>query len=169
MGGIIYHLLKQQFLSPTVNLRIDSKDFMKFLANIDYYLALPMGFYEDANTPYPLGKLGDITIHFNHYHTREEAVKKWEERKRRINWNNVYVITNDLDGVTKDDIFSLRNFPCKSMLVFTHQDYPEIPYTRYVGSVERLRSIMNKNYVTGLYNFETWFDYTDWINTNGEL
>ncbi len=168
MGGIIYHLLNARFLSPTVNLRIDSKDFMKFIADIHYYLSLPLDFYDDAKTPYPLGKLGDVTIHFNHYHTREEAVAKWDERKKRINWENVYVLTNDLDGVTKEDIKRLGDFPCKAIMVFTSKDYADIPYTRNVGSEKRLRGMMNKSYITGLYDFETWFDYTKWLNTNEE-
>ena len=168
MGGIIYHLLNKKFLSPTVNLRIDSKEFIKFLNNIHYYLSLPLNFVENADTPYPLGKLGDVTIHFNHYHTQEEARSKWEDRKKRINWDNVYVITNDLDGVTKDDILSLKNVQCNGKIVFTHNDYPGITYTRNIGSEERLRSVMDKSYFTGLYDFETWFNYIKWLNTHGK-
>lgn len=165
MGGIIYHILNIKFLSPTINLRIDSKDFIKFLNHINYYLSLPLEFYDEYETPYPLGKLGDITIHFNHYHTGEEALCKWNDRKMRINWNNIFVITNDLDGVTEEDILSLNNFPCRNKIVFTHQHYKDIPYTFYVGNEEKLKSILKKSKITGMYDFEKWFDYTAFLNT----
>lgn len=164
MGGIIYHLVSDKFLSPTVNLRIDSKEFFKFLNHMDYYMSLQIDFYDDLNISYPLGKLGDITIHFNHYHTKEEAVLKWEERKKRINWNNVYIITNDLDGVTEEDINSIKDFPCHNIIVFTHRHYMDIPYTYYVGDKEQLMKMLKKSVLTGLYEFERWFDYSNFLN-----
>ena len=164
MGGIVYHILRKKFLSPTINLRIDSKDFFKFLNNIDYYLSIPMDFHDEPKIPYPLGKLGDITIHFNHYHTREEATIKWNERIKRINWDNLFIITNDLDGVTKEDILSLKEYPCRNKIVFTYRHYKDIPYTHYVGNEERLKAILLKCKITGLYNFEKWFDYISFLN-----
>ena len=164
MGGIISHLLNKQFLSPTVNLRMDSKSFIKFVSNIHYYLSLPINIIDNTDYPFPVGKLDDVVILFNHYRTEEEALNKWEARKKRINWNNVFILTNDLDGVTKEDILSLKNIPCKNLMVFTHEEYPDIPYTYYVGSKKRIENMMNKNLLTGLYEFERWFDYSKWLN-----
>ena len=39
VGGVIYHDVNQKFLSPTVNLYILPKDFIKFVNNLDYYLS----------------------------------------------------------------------------------------------------------------------------------
>ena len=38
----------------------------------------------------PLGKLDDVEIVFLHYATKEEAEEKWNRRKQRINWENIY-------------------------------------------------------------------------------
>lgn len=166
IGGIIYHLLEEKFLSPTVNLRISSNYFVKFLLNIEHYLSAPLDFDKNANTPYPMGILDDIPIHFNHYHTEEDAFEKWESRKKRINWNNVYVMLNDLDGVTKDDIIALKDLPCQNIIIFTHNRFPNIPYTHYVGNQDKLSKILIRSKITGLYNFETWFDYVGFLNHN---
>lgn len=38
--------------------------------------------YNDEKFDFPTGKLGDIEIRFNHYKTFDEAVAKWDERKK---------------------------------------------------------------------------------------
>ena len=91
IGGIISNELGKKFLSSTVNTRIDPLDFIKFVANLREYLSLDLVFV-DAGESFPVAKLGDVLINFVHYKTREEAETKWMERKKRINWNNVWII-----------------------------------------------------------------------------
>ena len=62
IGGVIYHELGLQFLSPTINLWMHDKDFYKFVNNLGYYLALPLKFVEGIEN-YPTAYLGDILIH----------------------------------------------------------------------------------------------------------
>ena len=38
-AGIIYHRYDHPFLSPTINLWIEQNEFLKFVSNLDYYLA----------------------------------------------------------------------------------------------------------------------------------
>ena len=40
----------------------------------------------------PTGLLGDIKINFMHYKSFEEGVMKWEQRKKRINWDNLFLV-----------------------------------------------------------------------------
>ena len=75
VGGIIYHDANQRFLSPTVNLYILPKDFIKFVNNLDYYLSLTPKV--KMGKAYPIGTLGDIKINFMHYFSPEEAVEKF--------------------------------------------------------------------------------------------
>lgn len=77
-GGILYHDLGLQFLSPTVNLYIKAQDFIKFCENLKYYLSIDQmiqckepGIVEDRK--YPVAYLGDILLYLVHYHTVEEA------------------------------------------------------------------------------------------------
>lgn len=164
IGGIIYHILGQEFVSPTINLRINSKDFIRFLNNIDYYLNQNIETKSPCNTSYPVGLLGDIELHFNHYKDIQVASEKWESRKQRINWDNLYIMGNDLDGVVEEDLKSLIGYPCQNIIFFTHRNYSNIPFARYVGDEIRLRSILRHSKLTGLYDFEKWFNYVEFLN-----
>lgn len=57
--------------------------------------------------------LADIEIRFNHYKTFEEAVEKWEERKRRINWDNLYVMAIDGDNCSEESLQRFDALPYK--------------------------------------------------------
>ena len=50
-----------------------------------------MGWQETLKFDFPIVTLGDIVIYMNHYRGFDEAVKKWNERKQRINWYNFFV------------------------------------------------------------------------------
>lgn len=117
IGGIIYHDANQRFMSPTVNLYILPKDFIKFVNNLDYYLSLTPNV--KMGKDYPIGTLGDIKINFMHYFSSEEAVEKWEERKQRINFNKIFVIMVERDGFDDEDFKE-----------FLKINYPKILFTR---------------------------------------
>ena len=64
-GGILYHDLGLQFLSPTVNLYMKAEDFIKFCENLKCYLSIdemiPCKEPDIAeNRKYPVAYLGDI-------------------------------------------------------------------------------------------------------------
>lgn len=87
-GEYWYYDMKLKFLSPTINLSFDMNDYVKMLENLSWYMKQPVLPYEDKRFDFPTGRIGDIEIRFNHYKTFTEAVYKWEERKKRINWDN---------------------------------------------------------------------------------
>lgn len=58
-----YHDYGRQFLSPTINLYIDSPDFVRFVANLQGYLSLELE--EGPRADCPIGMLGDGKIHFS--------------------------------------------------------------------------------------------------------
>ena len=117
VGGVIYHDAKQKFLSPTVNLYILPKDFIKFVNNIDYYLSLTPNV--KMGKDYPIGTLGDVKINFMHYSSPQEALEKWEERKQRINFDKIFVIMVERDGFDDEDFKD-----------FLKIKYPKILFTR---------------------------------------
>lgn len=41
-GGVIYHDLGLKFYSPTINLFLYPKDYLKFISNLKYYLSLEL-------------------------------------------------------------------------------------------------------------------------------
>ena len=122
MGGLIYRYLELPFMSPFISAGFpDKEDYLRFLSDPERYLnaELSFGGFHNAislgNTP-PTAVCEDTLLLFAHYPTYEEGVKKWNERKTRIDWNNLVVIFNS------DNVDIVRRFtalPYKRKVCFT--------------------------------------------------
>ena len=172
IAGVIYHELGLQFLSPTINLFFEDTDFYKFIRNLKEYLSMELRFVKGVAN-YPTAYLGDILIHFNHYHTEEEAAAKWYERCKRINWDNIYVICSDrpINGnvVTYEDIKCLDSLPyVKAKVIFSVQHYDDIDYILPLPKDDTQDCVkgymMDKTWL-GTWRWEKYFDYVYWLNT----
>lgn len=79
--GVIFHELGMKFLSPTVNLWMNPKDFIKYCSNLRHYSQCKLEFLNPSSyllaniKPYPVARLDDIIIYFQHYATNQEARK----------------------------------------------------------------------------------------------
>lgn len=170
IGGIIYNNLDHRFLSPTINLFISSKDFIKLINNLKVYLNTELTFKETSIGGYPIGLLKDITIHFNHYKSFDEAKKKWEERVKRVNYNNLYIMMHDRN-LDYEDIKRLALIQCKRLILFSAKEYPEFDYVfqfRRYESVGKVGDFVIKD-LDGFREFEKSFDYVDWLNGGDDL
>ena len=96
IGGIIYHDMEMKFLSPTINLYFKSTDFLKMVENLEFYINIPI----DIKTENGLivGYLKDVRIIFLHNNNENLAKEKWEERKKRICFDKLFIICTDRDG-----------------------------------------------------------------------
>lgn len=170
IGGIIYNRLGKQFLSPTINLWFHQDEFIKFLLDMKGYLEEELVFV-DSKYDYPVGQLRDIKIYFAHYKTEEDARNAWNRRKARINYDNLYVIMFDRDGVTQEDLLKLKLVPCKGRVVLSEhkRSYEDVDYLRTLKPNE---SVHGKQFVDmdalGIYTFEKQFDYVGWLNRVSE-
>ncbi len=124
IGGIISHDLGLKFLSPTVNLKILPDDFIKFIENLDKYLNAEF-VKVDSDLPYPVAKLEDITVYFVHYKSFEEAVNKWKERAKRVDYNNLRVIMTAREGASYETLKKFNDLPYKKV-VFDDVAHPEL-------------------------------------------
>lgn len=105
IGGMIYHDLGFQFLSPTINLSFTAEDFLKFVSNLEEYLKMiPRKIKE---IPFPILMLENIKLFCLHYKSCIEAIEAWERRKQRINYDNIFVIATDRDCDNKNDLKAL--------------------------------------------------------------
>lgn len=166
-GAFILHDLGLQFRSPFVNLWLQPKDFIKLLGNLKNYMAIPLEFAIEEGIDYPIGLLDDIKIYFQHYNTEEEAVRKWNERKARINYDNLYVLFKENGKVTKDDLIAFDRLDYQNKIVFTHQSYPDIKSSFYIRGFEDKGSVgdcflfmPDKPYM----EYYDQFDYVKWFN-----
>ena len=101
-GGITYHHMGLQFCSPLINMHINHDEYLRFLSDpslyLDQELQLSQMYIDDTlERPFPVAKLGDISLWMNHYHDFKEAAAIWERRKARIKWDNLFVMFFDED------------------------------------------------------------------------
>ena len=95
-GGTLCKTLGLQFRSPFINMFLSAEDYLKFLRCPRVYMEEKLIFQKTAfehnlKFDYPIYTLGNISLHMNHYRNFDEAVEKWEDRKKRINWYNLFV------------------------------------------------------------------------------
>lgn len=121
IGGVFYHDLGTQFLSPTINLFIKEPDFVRFVLNLRHYIdcELEMRWEEE----YPVGRLDDIEIHFMHYKTCQEAKEQWDRRKKRINWEKIVVLCTDRDGFNETAFQQWKYIPYPKVLFTAQQSF----------------------------------------------
>lgn len=125
-GSVVYHNLRQRFNSPTINLFFSKDDFYQFVLHLKEYLTLELVELEDQNVPYPVGSLTyndqTIRIDFMHYKSFEEAKNKWDERKLRVDFSNIYIIQTVANGITQEYLDSFAALPFKHKMLITHNN-----------------------------------------------
>lgn len=149
LGGVIFHELNKKFLSPTINMWMYPKDFIKYCTNLRHYSQCKLIFvdfyhyfpqYEGKN--YPVARLDDITLFFQHYKTEEEARKKWEERTQRINYENIRCILTERDGCTFEDLKTFLKLPYPTASL-VHTPIPSLPNTHHIKGFEKMNELGN--------------------------
>lgn len=167
-GMFMYYDLGVRYL-PTVNLSMEMNDFVKMAGNLEWYMEQRL---VDARVTdgCPVGILGDIRIIFIHYDSFEEGVRKWEERKRRINWDNLFLIGSEKDGCTYETIREFERLPYENKVIFTHIEYPEFSSAYCAKGFEdkaELGTITNLKKQILKRRYLDEFDYVSFLN-NGK-
>lgn len=129
-GGYIYDIYGLQYLTPTIGLYFFSKEYIKFLNNLPYYLSLECEPLEVKDSKYKeilekrtsnpmLGKVGDVEIVFVHYDSAEEGCRKWNKRRGRVNFDNLIVKYNDQNLFEIEDFEEFKKMYFSNKLFFT--------------------------------------------------
>lgn len=173
-AGFIYHDLGLQFKTPTINLFFKTDQFISFVKDLEYYLKCPLVEVKREDITYPIGMLKssnkkkeNIYLYFNHYATFAEAEEKWNERKKRICWNNICFILdfydsaydiklidefNKLDIKNKIVLIHNKNIHKKNCFCFQYEE--EIVPN---GKLFKFDGLSGKRYLDE-------FDYVDFLN-----
>ncbi|MGX3065835.1 DUF1919 domain-containing protein [Ursidibacter arcticus] len=164
-GAFILHDLNLRFNSPFVNLFLTPTDFIRYLKNIEYYQQQSLTFIETEKR-YPVAKLSNLTIHFMHYSSADEAKNKWQQRTQRMNLAQLFIIMTERDGCTYQDLVEFDNLPFKHKIVFTHKPYPELQSAFYIKGFEQQTQVGDLFEYTGLNGkrYYDQFDYVEWFN-----
>ncbi len=175
IAGVMYHKLGKQFMSPTINLWMHDVDFYRFVHNMDYYLSQPLKFVQGIDKT-PTAYCGDILVHFNHYHSDEEANRKWVERTMRINKDNLFIICADrpLEDsiISHENMLSLKEIPCRGKVIFSTRQYDDIDYIVPLpkdpdGDYVNVYMLDKSKYLKN-WRWEQAWDWVHWLNT-GEV
>lgn len=136
-AGKLYQYLDMPYLSPTVGLYFFADDYIRFLKNLQYYMSLNLKFigYKDSKhsevliehnqTEKPIGVLDDVEIIFLHYKTEEEAYEKWNRRKARINWDNLYIKFSKMNHCTEEHMKQFSELPFEKKILLGTRKNPK--------------------------------------------
>lgn len=167
-GAFMCHDLGLRFNSPFVNLWLPAKDYIKLLGDLEGYLSSELEFVKDETVSYPVGKLRDVTIYFQHYKTEEEARQKWAQRLSRLNMDNLFVLMTETVDCTYDELAAFAAMPFRNKAALTHKSYPEFPFAvplseyRDLGYVGKCYRYVSR--FSGV-RFYDEFDYVGWFNS----
>lgn len=156
IAGLLYHHFGCRFSSPTINLQLSPEDYICFCEKLDHYCAVEMC---ESHSPadlsifkslggsvidFPVGRLEDLTVFFQHYKSFSEARDKWEERIKRINYHRLFLLLVDTN--------------CS---VETVQRFFTLPFKNKLFLTSRKELLINPLCV--LIHGEPWFE-SDWMN-----
>ena len=168
IGGTIYNRLGKQFLSPTINLWFYQKDFLKFIQNIHYYLSLELRFIK-SNRNYPVGMLDDICIYFLHYNSEEEAKTSWNRRKERINFDNLFIIMYDRDGIDEEDYEVFARLKFVNRIMLSDKANYNYPFVKQMTKENDNDTVYLDKDKYGIRSFEKQWNYVDWLNKRDNI
>lgn len=146
-GGEFYRFTNRQYNTPFVGLMVMAPCYIRFLKNPRYYLNMDLKFIEKSKyddiqeyrenvRDFPIGLLDDVEVHFLHYLDAEEAYQKWNTRKRRVDWNNLYVkFSMDKDYADENLLKAFEELPYKNKISFSKHSYKcpsNVKVTTYV-------------------------------------
>ncbi len=147
-AGHVYRYYGLGYNTPTIGLFFFSKDYIRFVKNLKYYIENDLeiisvnqsNYYEElvqrGHLNCPIGRIDDIEIVFLHYSSNKEALEKWNRRKDRIVWNNLYYKFSEQNLCTFEDLKSFDSLPTQNKFVFVSEDYgleSQIVFKEYRG------------------------------------
>ena len=139
IGGVFSHDMNLQFQSPTVNLFIPAADFIKFVNNLEHYLAAEL--QVQWGEEYPVGRIDDVQLHFVHYGSCQQARVAWERRKQRVDLNKVLVLSTDRDGFDAGVFEQWKAIRYPKLLFTARREFSEHPDVLYFPEHEQLGCI----------------------------
>ena len=184
IAGGIYQKLGLKYTTPTIGTFFFAEDYIKFLENFEYYLKQTPTFIKKSrhaeadslypqliqarkNNPYPIGLLGNnVEIHFLHYLNKIEALNKWQQRVKRINIENLFIIYSDKYRFREEYLDRFEKLPFKHKIFFSATPRRDSELTVF------LQYYADKTEVGDLYkrkSYEKSFDTIKWLNSNRDF
>lgn len=138
-GGVICRTLGIECRSPFKNLSVDEEDYLKLLCHFHYYMGCDITFLEyafnnNSKKNYPVMRLDDIKVHCNHDSDPDEAAAKWNRRKARLNYDNLFAEMYTESRKTMESFLRIEGYKQKLCFVPFETDEDQVrQLTRYHG------------------------------------
>ena len=129
-AGIVYQRYGLQYATPTVGVYFFAEDYIRFISNLRHYLSIPVqmisvdeSVHRDVilkrhHEIYPIGRIDDVEIVFRHYKTEQEALEKWERRKKRVNFGNLIVKFSEMNQCNEELLKRFGDVPFDTKFAF---------------------------------------------------
>lgn len=175
-GGQAYQWLGLPYNTPFVGLFLFGPCYMKLLRDFDKYMHMELDFcdvskYPEAYNDYPIGLLGDVEIHFQHYETREEANEKWVRRRNRMlahkNKDDYFFTICDRRRVSSEDIQEFHQMDLKNKLSFSFDQIPGLSNLQHIKFIKD-KTKKKGTPPNGKKRFKLtflYFDLVQWLNS----
>lgn len=125
-GGVILHDMGLRFDTPTINVDIrNAEEYLYFVENIEHFIDSEVHEIELEKYDLPAGYLiynnKKVDIVFTHYKNFEAGKRKWQERMKRLDLSNIYVIYEG-PKVSEDFMERFSKLPYKKAVISSKRD-----------------------------------------------
>ena len=165
-GKKVYDDLGMEYQSPFIGMFIFAPDYIELLSNFEHYMKSPLKFtlhskYDGIKDVYPIGLLDQkVEIHFYSYKYKQTALNDWNERVKRINWEQLFFKFSDQYHCREECIEEFNQLPLKNKICFTAMP---------MGQLDSVICFSKQNVETKIENEQTaykkYFDVATWLNT----
>ena len=171
LGGFMNKDFNLRFNSPFINLFIRDEDYVELLNkdNFKLFLNEPIVEVKDKSVPYPVGKIGNIRLDFMHYKSIEEAITKFEQRRSRMNFDNLFFIMTCVHQIDDKLINRFEEAHFKNKVIFVNKPNDKYKSAFYIKGFE------NQNGLGFLWEYQKpgkryydQFDFVKFFNQEGE-
>ena len=148
------------------------EDFLTFCQNLPGFLKEEVQEVTDETANYPVGQITadgrTIRINFRHYHSFEEAKAKWNERKQRVDYTNIFIVLVVASGIRQEDVTAFDALPFENKMLVVDRKITDSPsiVTHKVFSQKNYRPGMILRYKTNvsLKRYMDDIDYVSFLN-----
>lgn len=153
-----------------------AEEYIKFIYNFEHYLSIEDikeikiedSKYKDylLKTQYKglIGKIGDLEVLFLHYNNIEEAIEKWNRRKKKINKEFIIFKFNDQNLCEYKHLKAFEEFSAKNKICFTSKKYEEF-HTIQLKQYEEFEYVLSD---VRERDYKKKFDMYKYINNIGD-
>lgn len=149
---------------------MENLDFIVAMENFDSFIETEIKEDENNSYDYPVGiGFGGVKVHFMHYKSFSEAVGKWNERKRRIDKNNMCIwLTNfnPCNELQEEELINRFNkLPFSNKLIFSGKkiDKRNVIYLKGYDKVKFKKNIFGTKNIFGMRYIDQ-FEYVNYLN-----